>query len=359
MPAPLSAVDAIAPAFARMRAQLFQPFRMSLWARLAVVALMTGELSGNWSGTSNFSLPPQWGGKEDLLASLDAAATSSPGAWLQYLPWIILGIGALIILGVLWLYASCVFRFVLFESVLHGRCSIRAGWRRWQTPGRSFFLWTLAFLAVSLAALVVLVGVPVFIAWRAGLFTNKDEHFGVLLAGGLLLFLVFLALLLVSYAIDLLARDFVVPVMALENVGVMDGWRRFLPMLRAEKGSFAVYVLMKIVLAVGSEILFAIVNLFVILVSLIPLGIVGLVAYLLGSAFGLTWNISTILLAIAGGLLGLAALLYVLALVYAPGLVFFQSYAIHFFGARYPRLGALLNPPPPPLPLEPAPSPAS
>ena len=365
MPASLSAVDAIAPAFARMRAQLFQPFRMSIWARLAVVALTTGEVSGNWSGGTNFSLPPQWGGsgKEGWRSPLNTAFASTSDAILEYVPWIVLGVTLLFLLGVLWLYCSCVFRFVLFEAVLHARCEIRDGWRRWQSAGLSYFLWTLAFLAVSLGALAILVGVPVFLAWRAGLFKNSDQHFGILLAGGALLFFVFLGLLLLSYAIDLLARDFVIPVMALENVGVVDGWRRFLPLLRAEKGNFVIYVLMKIVLVVGSEILFAIVNLFVLLICLIPLGIVGVSGYLIFTSLGLSWNLTSILLAVAVGLLALAGLLYVLALVYSPGLVFFQSYAIHFFGARYPRLGSLLNPPPlpPPAapPLEPSPAPAS
>ena len=272
MPASLSAVDAIAPAFARMRAQLFQPFRFSVWARLAVVALTTGELSGNWGGSTNFSLPPQWGGSgaEGWSRTLGAAGPSASDAVFAYLPWIVVGVALLLVLGVLWLYCSCVFRFILFESVLHARCEIRNGWRRWQTAGGSYFLWTLAFLGVSLGALAMLVGVPVFLAWRAGLFKNPDQNFGLLFAGGVLLILVFLGLVLVSYAIDLLARDFVIPVMVLENVGVIDSWRRFLPLLRAEKGGFAIYVLMKIVLVVGSEILFAIVNLFVILVCLLP-----------------------------------------------------------------------------------------
>jgi len=348
-----------------MRAQLFQPFRFSVWARLAVVALTTGELSGNWGGSTNFSLPPQWGGSgaEGWRRALGAASPAAGDAVFAYLPWIVLGVALLLILGVLWLYCSCVFRFILFESVLQARCEIRAGWRRWQTAGGSYFLWTLAFLGVSLAVLAALVGVPVLFAWRAGLFKNPDQNFGLLFAGGVLLILVFLGLVLVSYAIDLLARDFVIPVMALENVRVLDGWRRFLPLLRAEKGNFVLYVLMKIVLVVGSEILFAIVNLFVILVCLIPLGIVGVSGYLIFTSLGLGWNITTILLAIAAGLLALAGLLYALALVYSPGLVFFQSYALHFFGARYPRLGALLNPPPlpPPAapPLEPSPAPAS
>lgn len=52
MPAPLSALDAFLPAFERAKRQLFLPFRLAFWLRMAVVALTTGESYGNsgWSG---------------------------------------------------------------------------------------------------------------------------------------------------------------------------------------------------------------------------------------------------------------------------------------------------------------------
>ena len=51
-------------------------------------------------------------------------------------------------------------------------------------------------------------------------------------------------------------------------------------------------------------------------------------------------------------------------LLWVPAAVFFQSYALYYFGSRYPALAALLWPdsPPPPTPElfspEPVPSPA-
>src|SRR5580692_1637405 len=45
-----SAVESISPAFARTKKLLFQPFRFGLWARLAVVALITGEAGGGGGG---------------------------------------------------------------------------------------------------------------------------------------------------------------------------------------------------------------------------------------------------------------------------------------------------------------------
>jgi hypothetical protein len=134
----------------------------------------------------------------------------------------------------------------------------------------------------------------------------------------------------------------------------MDGWERLLAIMGAEKSAYAVYVLMKIVLAMAAGIIFAILDLMVILVLLIPLGLLALAGYLIGSGLGISWDISTQLLLGGVGLLAISAILYVVGFVYAPGLVFFQSYTVEFFAPRYGPLGIKMFPPQPPtLPLTP------
>jgi hypothetical protein len=90
MPASLSAIDAISPAFDRARRQLFQPFRFAFWARMALVALATGEFysSSSWSGL-RFTLPSAR--RNPGYAVLDLARPH----WeylKRYLPWIVLGV---------------------------------------------------------------------------------------------------------------------------------------------------------------------------------------------------------------------------------------------------------------------------
>jgi hypothetical protein len=150
----------------------------------------------------------------------------------------------------------------------------------------------------------------------------------------------------------------VVPVMALENVGILDGWRRFLPALRAEKGAFAVYVLMKMVLAVGVAMVVAIADVLILLVLLIPLGIAAVAVFMLAKGAGATWTPWTVGAAILAGLILLAGLLLVLALVSTPPMIFFQAYALHFFGSRYGPLGEQLDLQAPPETPPPSPSPA-
>src|SRR5688572_25583600 len=49
-----SSVDVIAPAFERMKQQLFKPFRPGQWLRLAVTGLLAGEMGSAGGCSSNF-----------------------------------------------------------------------------------------------------------------------------------------------------------------------------------------------------------------------------------------------------------------------------------------------------------------
>jgi hypothetical protein len=157
--------------------------------------------------------------------------------------------------------------------------------------------------------------------------------------------------------VQILAKDFVVPQMALEGLTVTESWQRLLLMLKAEKGQYAGYVGLKIVMAIGAAMIFGIVATIVILIVVIPVGGFGAITVLLGKAAGLTWNAYTITLAILAGCALVLLLLYAISLISVPAIVFFPAYSIYFFASRYPRLEALLHPaplavqaPPPPEP---------
>src|SRR4029077_16731162 len=149
--------------------------------------------------------------------------------------------------------------------------------------------------------------------------------------------------------IQALAKDFLVPMMALENLDFAGGWRRLLGMIGLEKGRFAIYLLLKLVLAIAAGILFTIIAIVPALLVFVP----GMIAVLAGRAAGVGWNVSTISLAIIFGSLLFLLLIYLVALVSVPATVFFPAYAIHFFASRYPNLTAVLNPAPPPAPESP------
>ena len=58
----VSAVDAITPALEHTKRQLFMPFRIGQWTKLAFVGLLAGELGSSGFNRSNFRLPRHPGG---------------------------------------------------------------------------------------------------------------------------------------------------------------------------------------------------------------------------------------------------------------------------------------------------------
>jgi hypothetical protein len=356
MPIRLSAIDSIGPAFATAKSQLFAPFRWRHWARLAVVSLLTGEFaeSGGWSG-GNYTYNRS--GTKSLWL---AAPSEEWREFLHYLPWIIAGALLLFAFILLWMYVSSVYRFVLFDSVLYNRCQLREGWHRWRSQGTQYFLWSLGLLLGTLAAALVVAALPLLLAWQAGFFHHPRQHLPALILGGIGLAFLLIAVFLVAALAGFFAKDFCVPLMALDNLGILDAWRRLFPLLSAEKMAYAGFLLMKIVLAVGSTIIFGIITLLALLAFFLPVGAAGALLYFLAKGAGLTWNVVTLsgVVVLGGVLVGI--IFFIVAVISTPVMVFFQAYVLHFFGSRYPALNALLHPSPPapepPPPLAPAPA---
>lgn len=350
----LSAVDAFSPALQHARAQLF-PFRFGQWARLALLGLLTGEMGSH--GGCNFRLPynfppPSSGSSRHLLGS----AAWDPHALAAIAFWVALLVVGAVALALLMIYISSVCRFMLFESVLDRHCALRRGWARWQQPGWRYFGFQLLLAFLLLAGLGVIVGVPVVWAITRGLFHHPGEHLAFLIASGVVVVLLTIMPVFAGALVSIFTKDFVIPQMALEGVGVMEGWRRLLRMLRVEKVPYAGYVGMKIIMALAAAIIFGIASLFVFLLALIPVGLLAFIAVMIGKSMGLGWNAVTISLAVAVAVVLVLALVYVAAFVATPVTVFFPAYSMYFFAGRYPPLGARLAPAPPPA--APAPLPA-
>jgi len=344
---PISAVDALAPAFHHTKQQLLQPFRLGQWGKLALVGMLAGELtSGGCNFNGNFPMPSRTGnGTNQLLGTplphLDPALYAGLIAFL-----IVFGLVFLI----LFMYVSSVMRFVLFDSVIAKRCEIGSSWSRRHAIGLGYFVWQILVFLTTIMGMVILVGVPLAVALALGWMKEPKEHLVPLILGGIVLFFLFFAFLVVLMAVHVMTKDFVIPQMALENVSAIDGWRRLLPMLRAEKGSYAGYLALKVVMALGTAVVVGIVAGIVILVTLVPVGGLGAIAVLMGKSGGLQWNLYTITLAVVAVTAALGFILYVMSLVSVPAMVFFPAYSIYFFAGRYPALAAVLQPVAPPMP---------
>jgi hypothetical protein len=342
---PISAADAIDPAFRHAREQLFLPFRFGQWARLALVGFLAGELGSGGSCRLNYPMNTHHADtQQTFVAQIWPSQLSSHPALFTGMMLALILIG--LVLGVLFTYIGSVMRFILFDSIIARECHIRAGWARRKGPGLRLFWWQIVFMLVSLAAVLLVIGIPVACAWASGWFAHPRDHVLQLVLGGLALLLVFLVLVACIAVIRVMTKDFVVPQMALENISAVEGWRRLWSLLKSEKAGYAGYIGMKFVLAIGAGIAVAVVALIVLGILLIPFGGAGVVAVLVAKAAGWTWNFYTIALAVVLGCIAFAIFFCLLSLISVPVIVFFPAYSIYFFAQRYPPLASLLWPQP-------------
>ena len=141
-------------------------------------------------------------------------------------------------------------RFILFDSVITKECHIRKGWVRHRGHGLQFFAWQLLLALASLAGVALIIGFPLAGAWTLGWFSHPRDHLLPLVLSGVLFLMLLAAVMLTLLLVQVMTKDFVVPQMALENLSAMEGWRRLWAWCKAEKGSYAGYIGMKIVLVI-------------------------------------------------------------------------------------------------------------
>jgi hypothetical protein len=334
---PPSALDAIRPAFTHAKEQLFHPFRPGQWVRLAVVGLLAGEMGSSGctlqvpsdfrsSESRHFLAPDLFGEHPLLLAGVIAAA-------------LLFGLT----LWLIFLYISSRMRFVLFDSIVSRHCRVRFYWRQRGEPAFRYFVWQILFSLGALLAIAVVVAPPVIIAAAAGWFRNPGAHLGPLILLAIAVVLMAIAVIVSLTLIHVLTKDFVVPQMALEGATVREGWKRLWAMMAAEKGGYAAYAGTKFVLTIATAIVIGIVGIVVVLLLLIPVGGIGVIAVVAGHAAGLAWNPVTIAIALVAGAIVALAVIFLLAMISVPLIVFFPAYSVHFFAERYPPMGQALN----------------
>jgi hypothetical protein len=292
---PASAMDVVRTAFQHTMDQLFKPFRLGQWTRLAVTGLLAGELSTSGGIGFRFpSIPRNSSGAENFLAQ---SIASPRGLLLAVLPF-------LVILGI-----------------------------------------ALLILFIMIGGFVTLAGACVAIVFGLGWQRNPREHLIPLIIGGIIVALIFIAFLVLVVVIAVLTKDFVVPQMALEDISAVQGWQRLWSMLKTEKTGYAGYIGLKILLSIASMVVLGIAALIVTLVVLVPFGLLGAIAVFGGKALGLAWNVLTISAAVLAGCVALATIFYAVLLLTVPTIVFFPAYSIYFFAPRYEPLIKLLSTP--------------
>ena len=302
---------------------LLWPIDRGRWLRLALIALFVGVGGGAPTGGSNVNVP-SGGGGGGVPSDMPAPSMPEVGSAVA----IVAGIVLLIILfALVWSLIGAVMEFVLITGLRDREVSIREPFGANVRPGLRLFGFRLAVGIVSL----LVIGLPLLAVFGFGI--GISPAFLVLLVP---LVVVFGVVALVGAVVLGVTTDFVVPTMLTEEVGVLDGWRRLWPTLRAEWKQVGLYIVAKFVLGIAVSLAVSLVVLLAALIVAIPFAIVGGALYLATSAAG----VHTVGLVIAAVLVALFVLVMIVValIVQVPALTFVRYYSLSVLGMLVPEL---------------------
>lgn len=313
----LYALDDLDDALAATKAFLWPPDR-SRWIKLALVVFFVGGPGANFNAVQ-YNLP----------AGPRGSTTGLPPELGPRL-WLLVGIlvVAAIVLGLALLLVGSIMEFVLVESIRAETVAVRRYWgTRWRQGLRLFgFRIAVGFVVIgSIGIFALLAFLPVAIGTGAPT--------GGLPGGASLLALLFVVPVIVVLAILVglingFTTVFVVPIMLLEDCGVLAGWRRLWPTIAANPWQYLAYAIVAFVLQLAGGIVVAIAIGVAVLLLLIPFGVLGLIGYLLWTTVppaGLAF------LVVFGALFALSVLA-LFALAQVPVVAYLRYYALLVLG---------------------------
>ncbi|MHC4176306.1 MAG: DUF7544 domain-containing protein [Planctomycetota bacterium] len=247
----ISVVDPASPAINRTRKILFQPFDIGKWFTLGFCAWLAHLGEGGGGGGSGFQGGggPGGGPGPDIEPVLD---------WIrENVALIVMVVLAVVVvaflIGLLVTWLSSRGHFMFLDGVVRNRGAVREPWSEYRREGNSLFLFRVCFGLAAFGLFVLVATGAVAIAWPD---IAAGQFGGSAVAALGLGILVFLMVAIAVGCVSLFLKDFIVPIMYLRRVSVMPAWREFYQFLLADHlGTFVLYVLFKIVIAMAIGII--------------------------------------------------------------------------------------------------------
>jgi hypothetical protein len=178
---------------------------------------------------------------------------------------LLLFVVVLLWLTVLWLSSRG--KFMFLDGVVRDRAAVVEPWHRYRESANSLFVFRVVLSVIVLLGLTLVLGLFGSLMALSGA-GGSETALPILIAifGGLLIVCCIVVLLLIGLAID----DFIVPIIYLRDCRVGEAWRELGSLLARYPGSFALYVLLKIVVSIAVAMLSVIACCMTCCVVLIP-----------------------------------------------------------------------------------------
>jgi hypothetical protein len=260
---------------------------------------------------------------------------------------IVFGVFVGLLVALAFFYLSSRLQFVLFHEVLHSETRITPIWHlygpatwRWIGLKLLYFLVFIVCLAPVLAPAIV-----IFLrtANHNAAADSSPANFGTFFASILLFVFAVMVFVFVFAVAYILIRDFGLPSMALEATTLRETIRRVIALVRAEPAQVALFIVMRLVLAIAGSLASYLAILFCALMAAVPLGGLAIFAWLMLHHSESGGYVFMILAWCVLGLLFAAILIFVSISLLGYLFTFLQAYVIYFLAGRYPLLGNQLQ----------------
>ena len=341
-----SVTNSISAALEHLQRILFQPFRLKFWLRLGAIIFFIstgGQSSLNFGkdiggSNPNSSAYSDFGFVEPFIDSIKNFHEQNQ---LLFIMLMLIFVAVILILWLVFSYFSSVGRFMFVEALLQEDIRLRESFANNKTNGFQFWIWSI-LLSIGSVIFISMLGGSIFIST---LLLDNFKTTAIIL----IIITSFLTLLgiVCLFTFWIFTNRFVPPIMYLENIGFGEAWRLLASYLQKYWAKSALFILMLGVLTTVISVIAVIILLLSFIPTLPIIAIIIGLSYIVGNILmGLTWNITTIVIATIGGIILFVIFRYVWAVLFSPLEVFLQSYALAFLDGFNPKWNIDLVPNP-------------
>ena len=230
----------------KMKEALFQPFDIAKWFTVGFTAFLAGltNSNGGSNGANKYTKDKfDWDDFFNLPQTIGDWLHSHSG-WTAL---IISGVILLIALIIVFQWLSSRGKFMFLYNVTNNAAEVKKPWHEYRELGNSLFLWRLVFgwLCIMIIGGFFYYSFDVARSmYYAG--TDKLEIIWNMAGRGV----IFIAIILIIIYISIFLNDFVVPIMAKDNLKATPAWYKFMMLFYKHSGSFIIYGLFIVALGI-------------------------------------------------------------------------------------------------------------
>jgi hypothetical protein len=246
-PREISVAEPVSPALERVKYVLFRPFDLGKWFTIGFCAWLA-QLGEGGGGNFNFNAGRHhnYGNnfRDDLARARDYV--------LDNLNWIVpLAAGLVVLCLALWLlflWLNSRGKFMFLHCVALDKAEVVEPWHKFAYEANSLFLFRLVLGLVAMFFTLPLLIIVIVIIGKM-LLAGQFVPNGIIGAVGF--GLLFLGVAIAFAIVQKLTLDFVVPIMFLRRSRCLAAWRELGSLISGHVGTFILYFLFQIVLAIA------------------------------------------------------------------------------------------------------------